>query len=101
MSSVKVKYFTVSGVDLKNTVSVVDTLIFHDALLTLMTDKICLLEDGCRVSGGGGILSVGCQAFFALNVGCRMLNFGNVRCRNNPFHGPFYLLRQKTTALIN
>ncbi len=45
------------------------------------------IESRVGVLSVGWILSVRCRAFFCLNVGCRMKNFGNVRCRNNPFHG--------------
>ncbi len=41
------------------------------------------------VSSVGVNLECRCGAFFCFNVGCRMKNFGNVGCRNNPFHGPY------------
>ena len=89
----------VSDVDLKNTVSSVNLVkyiwvewSYYISLTNISNsnssatrEHICLLEDGCRVSGG--ILSVGCRAFFALNVGCWMKDFCNVGSRNNPFHG--------------
>ncbi len=47
------------------------------------------LSFGRWVSSVGVNFECRCRAFFSLNVGCRMKNFGNVGCRNNPFHGPY------------
>ena len=43
---------------------------------------------GMWMSSVGVNFECRCRAFFCLNVGCRVKNFGNVGCRNNPFHGP-------------
>ncbi len=75
MSSVGVKYFTVSGVDLKITVSNVG-LVFEIYKTKFQDYRL------------GIILNVRCQAFFPVTVSCQMKSVGNVGCWNNPFHGP-------------
>ncbi len=94
MLSVKVKYFTFWGVDFKISVECrlgIIPIFQSISYQNKSVEVFCifrLLEGGCRVSGW--IFSVSVGHFFCLNVGCRMKNFGNVGCRNNPFHGPSY-----------
>ncbi len=61
VASIKVKYFTVTGVNLKNTVSCVDLV------------SLC----------------VGCRAVFALNVGCQNTPFMGPKTEDTYDHIPF------------
>ena len=99
VSNVEVKYFTASGVDFKITASVkcqlgiittFQSISYQNKSFSFhLGNNFCIFTSfGRWVSSVGVNFECRCQAFFGLNVGCRMKIFGNVGCRNNPFHEP-------------